>query len=109
MIEGCTKQNAIVWKASSIFEFCYFCCPECDWKVINTLAGKQEFVNHAAIYHDIMELDSAIQDSNPWIASSIFDFSYFCCPECDWKETNTHFGKQDFVNHASVYHTLVSY
>ena len=41
---------------------------------------------------------------NPWNASSIFDFCYFCCPECDDKSKN----KQDFVNHALAYHSEVS-
>ena len=43
-----------------------------------------------------------ITDNNrkPWIASSIFDFQYFCCPECDDKSKD----KQEFVNHASIYH-----
>ena len=38
---------------------------------------------------------------NPWIVNSIYDFSYFCCPECEdskWKL------KQDFVNHALSTH-----
>merc|ERR1712105_174039 len=35
-----------------------------------------------------------------WLASSIFDFCYFCCPECDEKSKD----KQEFVNHASAYH-----
>ena len=41
---------------------------------------------------------------NPWNALSIFDFCYFCCPECDDKSKN----KQDFVNHALAYHSEVS-
>ena len=41
---------------------------------------------------------------NPWMASSIFEFQFFCCPECDEKSQD----KQDFVNHAT-YHTGVSY
>ena len=39
--------------------------------------------------------------SNPWAVHSIYDFSYFNCPECDHKSQN----KQDFVDHASFYHT----
>merc|ERR1739838_1040721 len=39
------------------------------------------------------------ENSNPWSASSIYDFYYFCCPECDDKSKS----KQDFVNHA-LYH-----
>ena len=37
---------------------------------------------------------------NPWSASSIYDFSYFCCPECDSKYQY----KQDFVDHALNVH-----
>ena len=40
---------------------------------------------------------------NPWNASSLFDFCYFCCPECHDKSKS----KQDFVNHASTYHSEV--
>jgi hydrogenase maturation factor HypF (carbamoyltransferase family) len=47
------------------------------------------------------------QINNPWNVHSIFDFCYFCCPDCDWKVTNTQTGKQEFVNHASIYHTSV--
>ena len=42
---------------------------------------------------------------SPWSASSIFDFCYFCCPECDEKSKD----KQEFVNHASTFHTGVSF
>ena len=41
---------------------------------------------------------------NPWDISSIYDFAYFCCPECDYK----HQDKQDFVSHASSDHPWVS-
>jgi len=41
------------------------------------------------------------QDYNPWAATSIFDFMFFCCPECDCKSPN----KQDFVNHTVNYHS----
>lgn len=44
-------------------------------------------------------------EDNPWKVSSIFEFHYFCCPECDCKSET----KQDFVHHASTYHTWVSY
>merc|ERR1740129_192143 len=43
---------------------------------------------------------------NPWYVSSIFEFNYFCCPECDFS-TKSDFKKesiQDFVNHASSKH-----
>ena len=51
-----------------------------------------------------MDLTIIKKDWNPWEASSIFDFSYYCCPECDAKSQS----KQDFVDHASNYHTWVS-
>ena len=41
---------------------------------------------------------------NPWEVYSIFEFSYFCCPECDSKLAV----KQDFINHASQNHPWVS-
>ena len=41
------------------------------------------------------------EDCNPWAATSILDFSYFCCPECDSKSQN----KQDFVDHTVNYHS----
>ena len=46
-----------------------------------------------------------IVDANPWIATSIFDFTYFCCPECDDKSKS----KEDFVIHAFTYHKSVSF
>ena len=51
-----------------------------------------------------MEVKVTKQDLNPWDVSSIFEFNYFYCPGCDWKEQS----KQKFVNHASNYHTGVS-
>ena len=48
---------------------------------------------------------NVIDSDNPWKASSIFEFHYFCCPECDCKSDT----KQAFVDHASTYHTWVSY
>ena len=48
---------------------------------------------------------------NPWDVSSIFEFNYFCCPECDFKirsDFNTE-TKQQFVNHASSNHPWVSF
>ena len=45
------------------------------------------------------------EDFNPWAVSSIFDFNYFCCPECECKSHS----KQDFVDHISAYHTWVRF
>ena len=45
-----------------------------------------------------------VEISNPWMASSIYEFQYFCCPQCDEKSHD----KQKFVNHASS-HSGVSF
>lgn len=52
------------------------------------------------------ELDPIIgvKEGNPWDVSSIYDFNYYCCPECDSKSQT----KQDFINHASNNHPWVS-
>ena len=50
------------------------------------------------------EIFQTFKVTNPWKVSSIYDFYYFCCPECDSKSQN----KQDFVNHASTIHPWVS-
>ena len=41
-----------------------------------------------------------IKMANPWIVESLYDFSYFCCPECEtrWQ------GKQEFIDHAYNHH-----
>ena len=46
-----------------------------------------------------------VKQENPWDVTSIFDFAYFNCPECDYK----HQDKQDFVSHASNNHPWVSF
>ena len=51
-----------------------------------------------------MESFSIVKQKNPWNAHSIFEFSYFCCPECDSKLPV----KQDFIDHASINHPWVS-
>ena len=51
-----------------------------------------------------MESLSIVKQNNPWNAHSIFEFSYFCCPECDSKLPV----KQDFIDHASINHPWVS-
>ena len=42
-----------------------------------------------------------IKMANPWIVESLYDFSYFCCPECEtrWQ------GKQEFIDHAYSHHS----
>ena len=43
-----------------------------------------------------------IQFANPWSCQSLFDYLYFCCPECNQKWQI----KQDFVNHAINDHPI---
>ena len=44
--------------------------------------------------------------ANPWSCQSLYDYLYFCCPECETKCPI----KQDFVNHAILEHpTSLSY
>ena len=52
----------------------------------------------------MLETFTDVKVPNPWEVTSIYDFYYFCCPECDCKSQN----KQDFVNHASNIHPWVS-
>ena len=47
-----------------------------------------------------MEPDIDIKMTNPWSCRSLYDFSYFCCPECEtrWRD------RQEFVTHAFNHH-----
>jgi hypothetical protein len=53
-------------------------------------------------YDRIIPSDDVILDSlkvelvNPWAVSSLFEFSYFTCPECEVKSQR----KQDFIDHV---------
>ena len=49
-------------------------------------------------------LNVLLKPTNPWEVSSLYEFNYFCCPECDIKSTSA----QEFINHASYYHPWVS-
>ena len=48
--------------------------------------------------------------ASPWDVTSIFEFNYFCCPECDYKIRSdfTMTSMQKFVNHAPSNHPWVS-
>jgi len=39
-------------------------------------------------------------EKNPWAVASIYDFNYFCCPDCDHRTQD----KQQFVVHAAFFH-----
>ena len=63
------------------------------------------------MYYVTSEQNIKQEHWNPWDVSSIFEFNYFCCPECDFKirsDFNTE-TKQQFVNHASSNHPWVSF
>ena len=45
-----------------------------------------------------------VKDFSPWDVISIYEFNFFCCPECDGKSRS----KQEFINHASISHPQVS-
>ena len=47
-----------------------------------------------------MEPSIDLKDVNPWAVESIYDYQYFCCPECETKWQV----KQDFVSHAIDHH-----
>ena len=50
------------------------------------------------------------EPKSPWDVSSMYDFNFFCCPECDFK-MKSDYGMndmQEFVDHASVCHPSVS-
>ena len=75
---------------------------------------KQELDNPNPILDNpnpILDNPRSYKSWNPWAVSSIFEFNYFCCPECDFKirsDFNTE-TKQQFVNHASSNHPWVSF
>ena len=48
----------------------------------------------------MMEPSVDLREVNPWAAESIYDYQYFCCPECDTKWQV----KQNFVSHALEHH-----
>ena len=58
--------------------------------------------------YDFKETEDIKEEScNPWNVKSLFEFSHFCCPECDFK-TSSNISKndfrQDFADHVSTDH-----
>ena len=41
-----------------------------------------------------------IKDENPWHVKSIYEFQYFNCPNCNYKDQS----KQEFIYHAHEIH-----
>ena len=58
--------------------------------------------------YDFKETEDIKEEScNPWNVKSLFEFSHFCCPECDFKtssNTSKNNCRQDFVDHVSTDH-----
>ena len=52
------------------------------------------------------QLPASLEGNNPWDVCSLFEFNYFCCPECEFKTRSYSIEQsaQDFVNHASSNH-----
>ena len=42
---------------------------------------------------------------NPWDVANVYAFSYFCCPECDFKSKSV----PPFINHAIENHLLAKH
>ena len=58
--------------------------------------------------YGLRETENIKEEScNPWSVKSLFEFSHFCCPECDFKTSSNiskNNCKQDFVDHVSTDH-----
>ena len=66
---------------------------------------RKTLITLAFIFRNVENMETndmkAGDNINPWAdVQSIYDFNFFCCPECDCKSRT----KQDFVNHASKSH-----
>ena len=62
--------------------------------------------------NQISTLNQTVKEEarNPWEVSSIYDFNFFCCPECDFKmKSDYRMNIQSFVDHASIHHPWVSH
>ena len=105
------------WNVLSLNAFRYHCCPECDYRIVI----KSNFIQHAVNNHprsqetigslegnNIVQILKALADQdlfedfefeekfNPWNVTSLDDFLYYCCPECDTKTVT----KSEFIGHA---------
>ena len=49
-----------------------------------------------------MEPDVNVEIANPWMVKSLYDYLYYCCPECETKWQ----GKHEFVQHAFHHHPV---
>ena len=97
------------WNVKSLEEFQFYNCPECDDKY----STRQQFVGHAMIMHPkaceilpgiLHELNSELQRmevvNNPWNVTSLEEFHFYNCQECEEK----YLTRQQFVGHAMIMH-----
>ena len=62
--------------------------------------------------NQISTLNQTVKEEarNPWEVSSIYDFNFFCCPECDFKmKSDDRMNIKNFVDHASIHHAWVGH
>ena len=52
------------------------------------------------IKHDIKDVIIGQKNTNPWHMTSISEFLYYCCIECDFKDRN----EENFIVHATSEH-----
>jgi len=76
---------------------CYYCTPK-KGNIFDLM-----FSFCSQFYFRTMDSIDIKYEYNPWEATSLYDFSYFCCPECDNKSQT----KQDFVDHTANCHAWV--
>ena len=87
------------WKVSSVEDFLYYSCPECEFKA----SKKSEFYKHALSVHPraVDSIDSSESNqNNPWNVKTFEDFRVFLCPECNVTSVT----KTLFIKHALKSH-----
>ena len=52
------------------------------------------------IKHDIKDVITEQKNTNPWHMTSISDFLYYCCAECNFKDKI----EENFIGHATSEH-----
>ena len=52
------------------------------------------------IKHDIKDVITEQKNTNPWHMTSISDFLYYCCAECNFKDKI----EKNFIGHATSEH-----
>ena len=71
-----------------------------DSEALSPIIGQHEPVPPTT---PLEEQKPVIPPLNPWHVGNLMDFSYFCCPECDYKSQNA----PKFQDHALHNHPMV--